>query len=91
MKQAVPVANFRRPQNQSAKGIYISGEPVALTMKDMIPKHDAALGVFYLEAAPVKGRRWKPLHGARTTLTGETASGPGWFELLDPSEEPPED
>jgi hypothetical protein len=83
MDSPVHVIGARRPSGQSMKGIYLDGTTVVLTMQDMIPKHDPALGVFYLCS---EGKRWKPVHDARMTASGEYAGGPGWLEPLDDDE-----
>lgn len=75
--------NVARPANHSVKGIFLDGTTVEVTMRNLNPQHDPALGVFYTD---VNGKRWKPVHGARMSASGEYAGGPGWFEPLDDEE-----
>jgi hypothetical protein len=88
MKEAVHTLTVRRPGGQSGKGISIDGEVTEIIFRDLNPQHDPTLGTYYTDA---NGTRWKPVHGMRLAANGEYAGGPGWFELLDPAEEAPED
>jgi hypothetical protein len=83
MKESVHVVGARRPGGQSMNGIYLDGTTVALVMKDMIPKHDAEKGIYYLCS---DGKKWKPVHDLRMTESGEYAGGPGWLEPLEDEE-----
>lgn len=79
-RPAVHVIGSPIPGGQSVKGIYLDGTTVEVTMRNLEPSHDPALGVYYTD---VNGTRWKPLHDVRLTASGEYAGGPGWFEPLD--------
>jgi hypothetical protein len=87
MKPAVHVTHAHTPQNVSLKGFWLdpeTGEAVTgeVMMKPLHPKHDPALGVYYLD---VDGNRWKPLDGNHILPNGSLAGGPGWFTPLVPT------